>query len=359
MAATPRFIEDPRAYRFDLETEARNILRDYPNLDGHTLFVSLDDPAAVFGALREVPKSYHPLLPQVIDNCLNGALRQGCSMAYAEEIPDKLTGTSFPLNVIVMMPTPPAEDFTQQYERELRDYFVLNHEAGHLLLPLMPEAPHPRYPYVECLADAFATIRTIQKFGADDAIHNKLAASRALNFISSGVAKHLTTTVTDRIVDEAQRQDFTALDAHDAVRAAKIYADALTPQLASLVVAEENYEAVANYVRATPGYDRLHLFGLVGETCLSTADRFSFYLGAKLFQPLLHPDGVMLAQHGFILEPAQRQQLVENFIEKSRFFKLDALAAQFAENRQDAAPQLPETSAASPRKNPAPGPAAR
>ena len=339
MAATPRLIEDPKEYRFDLAVEARNILRDYPQLDGHTVFVSADAPADIVGSMRDLPQSYRKIMPGHVANYIERALNKKTSMAYAEQVQDGMTGTSFPVNVVVLLPTPP-KDIAEAHERDFRDHFILNHEAGHLLLPYTPESRLPRYPYSECLADAFATIRSMQKFGADDAIHNKLSATRALGFMLSGNSNHLTTTVTDRILDEAKRQDFSALGFDETLTAAHLYAKALTPRIEELEQAEESYARIADYMRANPAADKLEIFGLVGQTCLATSDKFSFFLGAKFFQPFLNPDGMMLAQNGIILAPEQRLLLVDTFIEKSRGFRLDTLAAQFMENRVDVVPEI-------------------
>lgn len=339
MAQLPRVLENPQDYRFDLGYEARQILHDYPQLDGHTVFVSTEAPEVLHGGTQDLPDRYLPLLPSYVESCIERALEKNTSMAYADNIIDRQTGGAFPLKVVVLIPTPASPHRNIERERGFRDFFVLNHEAGHLLLPYDSGDGLQPYPFTECLADAFATIRAVQKFGADTAIYDRLGAMRSVGFMLSGNVRHLTTTVTSRIMEDAQRRDFSLLDPDKTMRASKKYALAFTPRPGDLARAEQSYSAIADYMRGNTAVDKLQLLGLICNTSLSTADRFSFYLGAKFFQPMLHPGGAALAQNDIFLDPALRDALIDQFAARSKDFRLDALAAQFMENKSDATTQ--------------------
>ncbi len=347
MAQELIWTEDVGGYRFDMAAETRVLFNDYPQLDGNSFFVSTHDPLNVHGNTHGLPKGYLPLLPNYVANCIQDSIESFTSKAYWRKVPDG-PNDAFDLNVVVLIPTLQSDLPERERERHFRDFFVLNHEAGHLLLPWSIEDNLKPYPFSECLADAFATIRAIQKFGADDPIFAKLSASRSLAFIASGDYKHLTSPVTAAIMADAQTRDFSNLTPDETLRLAKGYAMAFTPVQSELNRAITDYSAVAAYVKQTPDFDKMRLLHLTATSCLATANQFSFMLGATSFQPLLHPQGALLKEEKMILSPHDRDQLIDVFAARARDFRLHNFAAQLEENKSGMLP--PKTQKALPYK---------
>ncbi len=337
MAQELIWTEDVSEYRFNMAAETRAIFKDYPQLDGNSIFVSTHDPLNLIGNTHGLPNGYLPLLPHYVANCIQDSIDGFSSKAFWRKIPDG-PNDAFDLNVVVLIPTLQSDLPERERERHFRDFFVLNHEAGHLLLRWSKEDNAREYPYSECLADAFATIRAIQKFGADDPIFAKLGASRSLAFIASGEYKHLTSPVTFTILEHAQSRDFSNLTPAETLQLAKGYAMTFTPVQSDLNRAVSDYAAVAAYVKQEPDFDKMKLLHLTATSCLSTANRFSFMLGATCFQPLMNQQGALLKEEPLVLSPYDRDRMIDTFAARARHFNLYDFAALLEQNKSDMLP---------------------
>ena len=76
----------------------------------------------------------------------------------------------------------------------------------------------------EYIADAYAAIRLIQRFGADSEIKN-LPAMRAVEMLFCENASHFTLPVVERIIADAKTVDFSALSPQQTVARAVEYAE--------------------------------------------------------------------------------------------------------------------------------------
>ena len=347
--------EEVGDYSFDMAAETRALFKDYPQLDGHTIFVSTQAPQKLHGNTHELPDAYLPLLPNYVANCIQDAIESFTSKAFWRKIPDG-PDNSFDLNVVVLLPTLQSDVPERERERHFRDFFIVNHEAGHLLLPWSMEDSLKPYPFSECLADAFATIRAIQKFGADDPIFAKLGASRLLAFIASGDYKHLTTPVTFAIVADAQGRDFSDLTPEETVRLAKGYAMAFTPVQSDLTRAVSDYSPVAAYLKEFPDFDKMQLLHLAATSCLASANQFSFMIGATCFQPLMNESGALLQEERFTLSPPDRDGMIDIFAARARHFSLHGFASQLEENKSDMLPVQTQKTLPAPAKRLLAGP---
>lgn len=171
--------------------------------------------------------------------------------------------------------------------------FTLYHESGHALMPGGPavDALHPQR---EAMADAFAALRLIGRFGAEACpILSMISWRRALGAVS-GNTSHFTTTVLDRIIADAKDKDFSSLSLEETADLARDYAENWTPDTDMLK-------------GAMPDFVQEHKTRLEGlaRTALSSANDLAFYIGAKVFQPFLHPEGIML-------ESGKQVNLTEN-----------------------------------------------
>jgi hypothetical protein len=98
--------------------------------------------------------------------------------------------------------------YTQQHKHSFLDQkasqametmFVFDHEMGHAVIPNAHYGEGRNK--AECIADAYAVIRHLQRYGADSAAIDALVQQRALQFIfRKDRASHLTSPVTEQIL---------------------------------------------------------------------------------------------------------------------------------------------------------------
>ena len=182
--------------------------------------------------------------------------------------------------------------------KELSRLYALYHEAAHALIPgkVSIDKDHP---HGECVADAYAALMLLQRFGQETVpFLQVLSWLRANDALTYGDTSHLTSTVLDKIIFDSPHEDFANLAAEQTFEKAQDYADQWTPEVFALQ-------------KARPIFDRLQgnfnlkhilqdkLFGatnpvdrLLGSTNLSgyALNNLAFYVAAREAMPVLYPE---------------------------------------------------------------------
>ncbi len=187
--------------------------------------------------------------------------------------------------------------FGPAYQNALR-LFALYHETGHALIQ-EGDPVDKTHPYQECAADAYAALRFFQKFGQEAVpVLSMWSWMRAYDAIAYDHTKHLTTTVLDKIIaDGAAENYFSGLTPPEIVDRARSYAEEWTPSPETLAAARGAFKGGG-----------LKKYDLVSKTCLASPDKFTFYIGAKIFQPLLHSEGVRAGDKIYQIPDAEKHK---------------------------------------------------
>lgn len=165
---------------------------------------------------------------------------------------------------------------------QLLRLFTLYHEFGHTLLTEGPAADKT-HTYEESAADAFAALCFLRRFGKEAApLLSVVGWLRALHAVTGGTA-HLTTTVLDKIIADADALDIGGLSLKEIAATAHDYATDWAPDEARLK------RAIPHFVQSNNA-----ALSVLEETALASSDTFAFYIGAKVFQPFLHPQGAVI-----------------------------------------------------------------
>ena len=183
--------------------------------------------------------------------------------------------------------------------KHLMQLFGLYHETAHLLIPGGPNVDKD-HPFQECVADAFAALCLLQRFGQDAvpflSMFSWLRSCAAITYKDTG---HLSTPVLDRIIVDSASSDFSVLTVVETMERAEAYATAWTPDESMLTEARASFAAAMQ--------DKAPCLDLIADTCLNAGSDFSFYIAAKFFQPFLHPDGIVYGGSFLKLSPESRQ----------------------------------------------------
>ena len=168
--------------------------------------------------------------------------------------------------------------------KSLMNLFTLYHETGHTITSSALTADTKR-PLTESAADAYAALRFLQRFGEDAVPFLSMVSwLRAYNAVK-GYTKHVTTTVLDKIIADSATVDFSKLTPAETIKRAEDYTNEWAPEASVLKEAR----------KAFIHKPQLNDFNLLAETCLaSPPNNFAFYIGAKVFQPFLQPEGVFI-----------------------------------------------------------------
>lgn len=164
------------------------------------------------------------------------------------------------------------------------DAFSFDHEIGHLVCPGgYAEATELMK---ECIADSYATLRHIQRFGADSAPIRNLPAMRAVEMVFGGECGHFTLPVVEKILADAKTMDFEKLSPQETVALAVTYAaaNAEKPMLVSFMA--DAFYALRLTVKGLSDGDFTPVRAL-GDFLLQTRMPEQYKWGAAIFNAVL------------------------------------------------------------------------
>ena len=164
-------------------------------------------------------------------------------------------------------------------------FFEFDHELGHLLTSKGRNITvHGTTTEAENSAEAFATLRSIQRFGGARAHLDALSRWRARCLIAGGNKTHITTAVIDAILADSTRVDFSKLTPQETIMAANEYAQRYCPTGKDVDFAVANLHGAKDFM-----HDGAHQQRLV-NILMNTQQPFIFHIGARAIVSVLSSD---------------------------------------------------------------------
>lgn len=287
----------PNEYVFDLEKEVAAFYRAYPDQASKIYFIdSSGAPGMLYrGGLPDEDETAERLGH-------NGGLALNDALAHKEGSRSDLY-ESEGYGCVHMNTTLPSQQYLLGHAagKAVSDVFIFDHEIGHLLC----KDGLGSLNMGECVADAYATIRHIQRFGAGSSALQRLQERRAMEMIFGRDGSHFTAPVVERIVADSAHFDFAALSPQETAGLAQQYAAAniMEPGLINYLIGDfkrMNF-GMAEIMRG----DFRPLLEL-GEVVLRTSQPAEFKWGAAAIKGLFSGDfsfdGVRLPTPGHELD---------------------------------------------------------
>ncbi len=206
---------------FDYEREVRQVWRDFPRIKNKVYFLELGAEAIspvypgnprIKEALGQFFKKQHELWAEA--QYLREEQKSSGYQSYDDNnlgIVCLYTGEDrFPLLAA-------SASLTQELT------FSFDHELGHAIVPdgVLSDYTHLK----ECIADAYATIRHLQRAGAGSSVIDAVVEKRALQFIFQKTeGDYFTSPVTEKILARRHEIDWNSLTPQETTRLARRFA---------------------------------------------------------------------------------------------------------------------------------------
>ncbi len=205
-------------YVFDLDREVAEFYRDHPEQKNRIFYI---DGSTLPGALYRGDEKDEDDVTEILGS--NPALLLNNKTAFesgsrSDLYPKQGYGTVL-LNL------------SKKNQQNLLGYtapagqseaFVFDHETGHLLCE---KGLDDNTNLGECVADAYAVLRHIQRFGKDSTAIRTLVGKRAVEMMLGGCGDHFTSPVVEKIIADSQKTDFSAMTPAETVERAQRYAE--------------------------------------------------------------------------------------------------------------------------------------
>ncbi|MDD9899485.1 MAG: hypothetical protein OXT65_00725 [Alphaproteobacteria bacterium] len=189
----------------------------------------------------------------------------------------------------------------------------------------------------EMKADSSATLHHIKRFKEDGAeLAEHIAWFRAMEMLTHNNADHMTAQVIDHIIYNISPQALSATNPKDMLeRADNLAADHRPPSL-GVEKALSTYTFLKGNTSPTSLMrNDMELLHKTASTALQSPDWFSFYIGARFFQPFLKPEGVTIQDINIKLDEDTRQNYADRIMSAAYKFKLNDLFIQTQINVRD------------------------
>ncbi len=319
------------AYHFDARDEVGKLLADYPDLAKRLIVAVIKIKAEndnsfivqkFLSSKLAVSQDDKSGVEKHVTDCTIYTKNQGSSIAHSAK---------HGVNVIVLREPDTFHDKIPADQFEQSKAFVLYHEAGHVLIE---GGFCPDVLYREHLADAFATIRMLQKFDDVQGVINNISWSRAFNSVDSTIASHMTTCMIDRILADSERYDFKKLTPDKTIAVAEDYAFVSMPKPAEVDQTIRLYREQP--VRCLPpsapkkltAEQRLKCVYAFANAALGADNNYPFYIGARICAPVLSKETANILGMPEDIQSRMRSQ----FTDKAQRCGLPVLAACIATN---------------------------
>ena len=196
-----------------------------------------------------------------------------------------------------------------------------DHELGHILSK-DGKRTSGNDPLGETIADCYAALRSVQRFGADalePLFHH--AGIRARGFIRLNSASHLTTLAADALLHEKTVAQIQSLTPRQTLALAEKYAYRYQPALDDLLRIKQELFEFCDIETSSQTQSKLV------KNLLSTDDVYLFSIGARALMPQLDPGDnpltTMILPLGLRIEYAKKLSL------KAEYLGLQTLALKF------------------------------
>ena len=228
----------PQSYVFDLDREVAAFYRDHPEQKKKIFFIDASTPQGTLYRGEETDGGE-------IEALLRTNVDYEKGLKEAQEEGSKFQAYLGRDNygcVFLTLSKPGHKDILGSAATEsMSQAFIFDHETGHLLC----RDGLGGFNIGECVADAYATLQFIRRFGKDSAsVLQKLVDLRAVEIAFGEDGDHFTSPVVEKILADSQKTDFSALTPSEIRAQAQSYAlnNALDPMLIGHIV--KNFRAL-------------------------------------------------------------------------------------------------------------------
>lgn len=309
---------------FNFNAAARQILRDFPALGPTTIFVSNENADTRLARGRRLKATaahplsittvFNPKTQNLMKDKLDEAFKRNTSLAFPFHIFDKSQH-----NIIAFNEHDTTLNFLGPAANATMKKLILNHEAGHLVVPgALPLMNHTSNSlYTEAAPDSFAAFRVIQEDPRAIDVVRLFSWRRAMSFVNLGSGTHITTAVLDEIVNGMDIDMIRRMSPLKTIETAKTVAQTFTTKFEDMVQAKLAYKPFRSQF-SEPKTLNYKLIKNLSETALASSHKFTFQIGARLMQPFL--DGIPIACKGqsFALPPQMASEYRKKFIAKAK-----------------------------------------
>jgi hypothetical protein len=219
-----------KTYVFDYESEAANFLDNYRDVFNKAAGLKFVDASNLsdIKIFAEYPDDNRKKLTE------NFLRNHSFFITTAEQTHREYRGvTAYVYDSLAVMLSTPVDKIGQSFlghaiPPDVADAFVFDHEIGHAICR---DAFGSVYSNLkESIADAFATLRHYQRFGAQSTALDHLPAMRAVGLVfRPDDGTHFTSPVVQQIIEDRKNIDFTALTLAETTQAARRYAALYAP----------------------------------------------------------------------------------------------------------------------------------
>lgn len=268
----------PSTLRFDFRKAAQKVGKDHPELRRHGLFIDAanDDyigSARVFAQLEDDDEAMDDIKKLTRD-------AKRLKTSFHQSIP--IDSDTYIRTVVFHPDKHPLFD---PQDRAIDDIGTFDHETGHAL--------HPNCNTLdgENTADAYAILRHLQRYHGQKTDIDYAAWKRAVVFMQSGIATHLTTFTIDKILIDSQTADFNSLTPKETAAVARDYARKHTPRAQRLKKLSNDFKPLAG-----KPLDDKTLRQLADITLKAAPTSDTFYIGHRILAPIA--DGTPIQMDG-------------------------------------------------------------
>ena len=276
--AKHKIINQPR---FDFREAAFEAIAQFPQLRDHTVFL-LDQ----HNPEGQTLKAYGA--PDAVINQMRNLSWQGQIRGFLAYMRQNKTSVACFIPGVrhqAIIFTPFSVLSPVHNDRAAMLFFEFDHELGHLLTSRGRNiTPHGTTVEAENSAEAFAVLRSIQRFGGLRAHLDALSRWRARCLIAGGNKTHITTAVIDAIIADSARVDFTKLTPQETIAAANEYAQRYCPTGKDVDFTVANLHAAKDFIH--DGAHQRRLADMLGVM----QNPFIFHIGARALGPVLAND---------------------------------------------------------------------
>ncbi len=261
---------------FDFDAEVARVWRDFPQVKNKVIFFdACHDARLVYpetGAEREVIEKFVKSFDA--KHIMKSAFdRWGEKNSFCQPL-----GAGMRL-LYILMEKHPYDKISPRAPQAQETAFVFDHELGHAIIP-GADVPTNRS---ECFADAYATIRHLQRFGADSPTIGHVVNNRSFDLVFREDwygRSHFTSAVTEKILARRHKIDWNKLSPQRTADLARKFA--LEYEMASdaLTMLEKDFQPLHKKAESIAKGDTTPLKELA-EKVLSTESSDVFKYGAN------------------------------------------------------------------------------
>ncbi|MDD9899471.1 MAG: hypothetical protein OXT65_00650 [Alphaproteobacteria bacterium] len=313
-----------------VEQSAENLFHDYPQLRGNTLFIDAtesqrsgtlkligpQDPGTPVSRCLDDPESLDHL-----KSFATTALRKGNSYAS-----DDFAGIRVcVINADAYVRTLPQKDHAVAAD------FLVNHEAGHILIEHATASDKTNDELKEANADVFGVNRTLATHGLTS-FHEKLPSIRSHEAIVAGETSHLTSQVVEKALEDFRNgKNLKDMDPQALLQDCRDISAQMATNSHEGAEIKSAFFDIRGYGPSVN--DPSPLAALTFAATKDDVSNFAFLIGATAIKPYLTPEGKERGNGERIkLDDNMRQNLGNELATEAGRRGLDKLAAEIREN---------------------------